>query len=219
MSHQGTEWAVNCRGVNRGEKAVLMQIGHELDQRSNVARISLPVIADRSEMSLRQVIRVLQQLQDKKILKRIGGGDGRGNVSLYSFLGFVAKKISPAQRVTFQHEKGDIPARKGDIPASAIRKERTSEELQEEKRGTTEALSARFSQSDFDERDLRMIGQVKRRFRKWQEEHPSSSRGMTDGQYYALIAEEAGVTVTRVLQLEELQAKWPDRKQPQAATA
>jgi hypothetical protein len=33
--------------------------------------------------------------------------------------------------------------------------------------------------------------------------------GMTNGEYYAAVAEESGVTVKRVLELEELQRQWP----------
>jgi hypothetical protein len=137
MSFQGTEWAVNVRGVNRGEKAILMQIGHKLDQRTNMARISVPEIACGAEMTERQVYRILDQLEkprvghSKGILKRVGGGVGKGNVSIYSFIGF-AKKISPPEKVTFPAAKGDISAAKGDIRDSAIRNIRTSEELQEE---------------------------------------------------------------------------------------
>ena len=142
MSWQGTKWARNIRGVNRGEKAVLMQLGHDLDQRTNVVRLSVDDIAEAAEMEERQIRRILKQLEAprdgyaKGIIKKISGGLGKHNKSIYSFVQFKAAgkaDIQFPEKRTFQPRKADIPAAKADIGDSAIMNIRTSEELQEEK--------------------------------------------------------------------------------------
>lgn len=131
MSYQGQAWAWTVRGLNRGERAVLDFIAWRQDQRTNVAKASLSEIAEHCEMGERQVTRILQQLAEKHIVKRILGGDGRGRIPLYALMGFKIKKSD-----IFVAEKGDIsgvsipermtfPAEKGDISGTLIRKEGT----------------------------------------------------------------------------------------------
>src|ERR1700730_4901049 len=122
-----------------------MQLANQHDQRTNIIRISRPALAAAAVMSERQVVRILQQLElprmgyPKGILKRVSGGAGKGNISLYSFVGFSVAKgdIPDTQKVTLETPKGDIPAAKGDIGDSAIRNIRTSKELQEENQNNT----------------------------------------------------------------------------------
>ena len=140
MSYQATEWVRKLRGVNSGEKAVLMQIGCHLDQRTNVARVSIAELAIDAAKSERQIIRILKQLQDFRdehpngIVRRIGGGNGRRNVAIYSLVGFEAQNVASSQpkRLTFALRKGDIPAEKGDIGDALIRNRRIPKQIQEE---------------------------------------------------------------------------------------
>ena len=131
MSYQGQAWAWKVRGLNRGERAVLDFIAWRQDQRTNVAKASLAEIAEHCEMGERQVTRILQQLDEKRVVKRILGGDGRGRIPLYALVGFKMEK-----REIFAAEKGDIsgvsipervtfPSEKGDISDTLIREEET----------------------------------------------------------------------------------------------
>jgi hypothetical protein len=140
LSYQGTEWARAIRGVNRGEKAALMQLGHRLDQRTNVARVTHPEFARDMGISTKQAGRLLRQLASPReghpqgIVKLIGGGVGRGHVSMYSFVGFQCTRGDGLclEKGTFSAVKGDILAGKVDIGGGPIRKEETSKQLQEE---------------------------------------------------------------------------------------
>jgi hypothetical protein len=145
MSYQGSEWARKVRGVNRGEKAVLMLMGHFQDQRTNVIRVRVSDVQENTEICGRQVRRILQQLESprldhpKGIIKQIGGGIGKGNVSLYSFIGFAIAKadISDDQKRTLETPKADILEAKADISDSAIRNIRTSKNCKQIQRQET----------------------------------------------------------------------------------
>jgi len=87
--------------------------------------------------------------------------------------------------------------------------------IQIQKQSTTRARApARetggYTQADFDARDLRKLGAAKKRLNEWLETHPSSGRGMSNGEYYARVAEEAGLTIKRIFELEKLQRAWPE---------
>lgn len=146
MSYQGQAWAWKIRGINRGERAVLDFIAWRQDQRTNVAKAALAEIAEHCEMGERQVTRILQQLDEKRIVKRIMGGDGRGHIPLYSLVGFVLKATKKGDIPTIG--KGDIlaperatfPAEKGDIPDTLIRKEEKSLRNPEENRNPPNPL-------------------------------------------------------------------------------
>jgi DNA-binding transcriptional ArsR family regulator len=127
MSYQGTEWARRISG-NRGEKNVLAQLGHRLDQRTNIAHVSEFDLARDTGLSERQVRRILRQLEERGIVKQTGGR-GPGNFARYSFVGFQCGKgdILSLENRTFETGKADI----GD---TAIRKEETSKKPQEETR-------------------------------------------------------------------------------------
>jgi hypothetical protein len=66
-----------------------------------------------------------------------------------------------------------------------------------------------FTQNDFNQRDLRKIGEVKSRLNKRLQSQLGSSDGMTNAEYYAIIAEEAGLTIARIFELEKKQKEWP----------
>jgi hypothetical protein len=138
MSYQGSEWTRKIRGAERGVKSVLNALGVHQDNRSNVATVSIPQLALDTGLSPRQVKRNLQRLQAPwpgypiGIVKRLGGGNGRGDVARYAFIGFGVGKgdISGIERVTLATEKGDIPARKEDVGDAHINRVRAREELQ-----------------------------------------------------------------------------------------
>jgi DNA-binding transcriptional ArsR family regulator len=132
MSYQGTEWARRISG-NRGEKNVLAQLGHRLDQRTNIAHVSEFDLARDTGLSERQVRRILRQLEERGIVKQTGGR-GRGNFARYSFVGFQCGKgdILSLEKRSFETGKADIPAAKADIGETAIRKEEASKKPQEE---------------------------------------------------------------------------------------
>jgi hypothetical protein len=141
VSYQGTEYARGIRGVNSGEKAILMQLGARLDQRTNRARASNAELARDAEKSPRQVGRIMQRLGLPRdghpfgIVKREDGGLGRNNVSVYSFVGFRCQKgdILCLEKRTSLTGKGDILAGKVDIGDTRINRVRAQEELQKKK--------------------------------------------------------------------------------------
>jgi hypothetical protein len=229
MSYQGSEWARQVRlGVNRGEKAVLLVLGHLQDQRTNVIRASVPGIARDTGIGERQVIRILHQLQVPRsgytqgIVKQIGGGIGRGNVSTYSLVGFeqqpvqkpVDKKICEQEKVTFQPAKGDIPAGKGDIGDSAYKEViRTSKEPKRE-----HSAPCGYSTADFDERDRRLMGQA---LRKLMHKEIGMSRSMWDCMTEEAVllfqCEFAGISIERGQMLAEEQTRAATKKRPRGA--
>jgi hypothetical protein len=74
------------------------------------------------------------------------------------------------------------------------------------------APPSQFSQADFDQRDMRLIGAARKKLNAWMESHPSSSNGMTNAEFYGRIADETGLTIERILALEKLQHEWPESK-------
>jgi len=149
MSYQGSEWTRKIRGPKRGAKSVLNLLGAIQDQRSNIARISIPESALDVGLSERQVSRNLRKLEmpwpgyPRGIIKREGGGRGRGDVVRYSFIGFEVRKgdILGPGRMTFANEKSDTSAEKGDMASVCINRVRAQEEEpkkpQEEKQNST----------------------------------------------------------------------------------
>ncbi|HTR22720.1 MAG TPA: hypothetical protein VMI10_01960 [Terriglobales bacterium] len=65
-----------------------------------------------------------------------------------------------------------------------------------------------YSQSDFDERDLRLIGKAERDLAE-KLKGRVGAEPITEQEYYIAIAEHSGLTVGRVLELKETQRKWP----------
>ncbi len=142
MSYEGTEWAWSIRGLNGGERGVLDYICHRQDQRTNIARVSVPEIALKVGRTERQVTNILRRLESERanypsgIIKRVHGGNGRGRVALYALVGFEWRRkteIPAVQRVKFPAQKGEVSAEKDEIIDTLIRNEGTSEELPEEK--------------------------------------------------------------------------------------
>jgi hypothetical protein len=70
---------------------------------------------------------------------------------------------------------------------------------------------SRFTQADFDQRDLRLIGMARRKLDAWIRERPSSSSGMTNQEYFKRIAEDCGLTIKRIFELDKQQSEWPDQ--------
>ena len=117
---------------------MLLYMAHKQDQRTNVARVSITDIAQNVDMNSRQITRILQQLgaprlgHPEGIIKRIHGGNGRGNVALYAFVEFGESQqkadISATKNDNSDTERVKFLASKGDISANAIRKERDFKE-------------------------------------------------------------------------------------------
>jgi len=63
-----------------------------------------------------------------------------------------------------------------------------------------------FHQRDFDERDLRRIAEARREAEK----RPSSVGSLSDKAYFEWICAHAGITVQRLLSLQQLQVSWPE---------
>ena len=76
---------------------------------------------------------------------------------------------------------------------------------------------SRFTQADFDQRDLRLIGVARKKLTAWIESHPSSSRDITNSEVYSRIADETGLTIERILALEKLQHQWPQETKSDTA--
>jgi hypothetical protein len=70
---------------------------------------------------------------------------------------------------------------------------------------------SRFSQTDFDERDLRKMAKAYEQLLRRNSEGWCRGSGMTVRQMFEYACECAGVTIARGLELEELRKKWPDR--------
>jgi hypothetical protein len=69
--------------------------------------------------------------------------------------------------------------------------------------------SGGYTQADFDARDLRKLGAAKCRLSERLRAQVGSTP-MTNGEYYAIVAEEAGLTIKDILRLEKLQREWPE---------
>jgi hypothetical protein len=69
-----------------------------------------------------------------------------------------------------------------------------------------------YSQEDFDQRDLRLIGKAWAKFEEMQAAAVGNAPAwMRDSKAIVnWICESAGITVKRYLELRELQTKWPD---------
>jgi hypothetical protein len=140
MSYQGTEWARNVKGVNRSERAVLMQIGHALDQRNNKAYISDADLCSFALITERHLIRIRKGLEAARegypdgILKRQSDSKrkiGRGYIPCYSFVGFQCEEndIRIRKRVTSAAEKNaSYETRDGHITGALISKEGKSDD-------------------------------------------------------------------------------------------
>lgn len=74
------------------------------------------------------------------------------------------------------------------------------------KTGGEKYTSPKFSQTDFDQRDLRKIADAYREAEK----RPNSVGGLDDKQFFVWICQRAGITVQRGLYLEKLQSSWPE---------
>jgi hypothetical protein len=135
MSYQGTEWARNIPGKS-GEKNVLTQLGHKLDQRTNRARVSEVELKRSTGLSERQVRRNLRKWQERNVVKQESGGRGPGNPAVYSFVGFKCSKgdIVRLTNRTFEIDKPDISAAKPDICDVHINRVRAREETSKELR-------------------------------------------------------------------------------------
>lgn len=82
-----------------------------------------------------------------------------------------------------------------------------AEAEEEAKGGRGKRPSPQFSQVDFDERDMRKIAESRKKLdKKFQ---VGSDTEMTNGQYFAAIAEDTGLSVQRILALLDQQKKWP----------
>jgi hypothetical protein len=66
-------------------------------------------------------------------------------------------------------------------------------------------LPPAYSQRDFDERDIRKMGAAQQEAQK----RPNSVGSLSEREYFAWICRQAGITVQRGLQLEQLQVSWP----------
>lgn len=75
--------------------------------------------------------------------------------------------------------------------------------------GEAKALPPKFSQADFDERDIRKLAAA------WREadQRPSSVGGLSEKQRYEWVCVQAGVTIGRALYLDKLQRTWPSETQ------
>lgn len=216
MSYQGTKWAQKVRGCNRGEKAILMQLGAEQDQRTNLIRMSVGELSLASDMNERQVRRILQQLEIKHVIKQIGGGLGKGNKSIYSFVSFAITKadILGSQKRTLATAKADIPDTKSGHSGQRNKEVIRSKELQ--KQEGEENPRPVFSRSDFDERDLRMMGQALRKAMERDPERRSLIDCLTPLELLQFQCEFAGISVERG---QELQMRSRSIRKPVQASA
>lgn len=206
MSYQGTEWARTIAGTC-GEKNVLAQLGHRLDQRTNIAHVSESDLARDTGLCERQVRRILRRLEGRGVLNQ-SGGRGPGNFAKYSFIGFERRKADilslesghprPSNR-TFTTPKADI----GDTRTNRVRaREEKSKLKKPSSRGETDKTAPpQCSQSDFDERDLRKMAEARREAEK----RPDSVGGLADDEYFLWICTRAGLTVQRGLAIQESQ--------------
>lgn len=74
--------------------------------------------------------------------------------------------------------------------------------------GNGKPPSPQYSQDDFDERDMRLVAKSRRKL----DERLKSRIGgesMTNGEYFGIIAEETGLAVKRILELDKKQKEWP----------
>jgi hypothetical protein len=108
-------------------------------------------------------------------------------------------------------------------PAGVTREEKRREEVsQSQKQGgvvtnhgaprkTPPAPPSKYSQDDFDERDMRLIAKAKKDLNQRLKSRIGAST-MTDGEYFGIIAEDSGLTIDRILKLEVKQKTWPEAK-------
>jgi hypothetical protein len=67
----------------------------------------------------------------------------------------------------------------------------------------------KYSQEDFDQRDMRKIADARKKLDLKLQARVGSDFEMTNGEYYATIAEDTGLSVKRILALLDEQKKWP----------
>ena len=72
----------------------------------------------------------------------------------------------------------------------------------------------RFQQSDFDERDLRLLGAANRQFDKLREASVGAFSHWTEESIYAWLSMQAGLMPARIKQLEE-QVGWAEKSKPE----
>lgn len=71
---------------------------------------------------------------------------------------------------------------------------------------------SQFTQSDFDERDMRKIAASRKKLDERRGARVGSDSAMTNGEYFGIVAEETGISVKRILQLIEQMKQWPTEK-------
>jgi hypothetical protein len=206
MSHQCTTFvAEHPRWRNRHPSQTLVGMilawrhHHEKDE----CKMSVDEIARKAGISSRHVIRVVQQLEKLELLERPVKGNGSGHITSFVFTGFALWIAShPARRrVTPDPERVTSDAEKDDMVSAPIRKQGSTGERTS---GGTKN-PPRFSQDDFDARDLRRMGEAYREAAK----RPESIGHLSDEEYFAWVCRHAGITVERGLYLDKKQRAWP----------
>jgi hypothetical protein len=193
--------------VTRRQHHVLLVLACHHQQARETFWPTRTKIATELQMDESQLRRIIGELEQAGILKHIPG-IGAGNRSSFIFVEF---------------EKGDIKGdKKGDFFDPAIRNYKTfTKPLQDQKGGQVQVesksppSSPKFTQADFDQRDLRHLGAAFRKFDQIKEASVGGGERWTDEKFYGWISLESGLTPTRIRELEKLAY---GRKEPQRAT-
>jgi len=226
MSWKATGYVKELRtGLSVTEKFVLLILAdyHRTDEKS--AWPSVSTLAKDCLITDRGVQQILARLEEKHFIVR-KSGCGRGNVSGYQIIGVDCHKgeletlntgsVNTDSTFTKQlkgeqtpHSHVVNPAQ----PTSAIRKEPL--EPTSRMRGSA-ATPSRYTQSDFDERDWRRIGDAKRKIEQRMKASVGSGTAFTEEEYWQAVADDSGVPLTRVMALQESMLATP-QNHPQNA--
>ncbi len=93
-----------------GDKIVLLALADHADHNGKNAFPGNGLLAYKTGLSVRQVQRILEDLESRAIIKKAGGGVGRGKKASYEF---NLEKMTP--RPLFEHAKGDTTSTIKDI--------------------------------------------------------------------------------------------------------
>lgn len=140
----------NGERITISEKVLLYTLADYHNAERNIAWPSVERLAELSLVSVRQAQRILQSLEDKRVISR-DRGNGRGNLSRYQFInlpgecdqkkGDTMAPFSPEERVPPDAERVTSEAIKGDIPGPHIRKNHRTIEPTPPPNGGSQALT------------------------------------------------------------------------------
>src|SRR5579863_3666754 len=107
MSYQAQTFVSNLRGITRCEKGLLNALAWYHRNDNGTCHVTLDELATDAVMHKRHVIRLLQSLESRDVIRRIRARFGH-NVTGYIFVGLKGDTMSPLP-ISREARRGDIP--------------------------------------------------------------------------------------------------------------